>query len=414
MKPRLRSARPQAVFGPSVLTTAPVVDAGLARRRGHGADRIRLAYCIDNMGIGGTELNAVRTAERLDRSRFEVSVICLQESGPLMARYAAAGLRVVPFPIANLYGVGAVRQGVRLARLLAERRIQVVHSHDMYNNVFATVCARAARTPVIIASRRWWRSLPARRYRTANTLAFRFAHCVIANSPAVALSLQTEDGVRPERIAVVPNFVDEAAFAPLSAAERAARLRELRVPADALVVGVVANLSPVKDHGTLLRAVALLSPHWPELHVVLVGEGECRPALESLTRTLGLEGRAHFAGRQPNEPNLHHLFDISVLCSVSEGFPNSIVEAMAAARPIVATDVGGISDAVSDGETGLLVPPSSVGRLAAAIEELLLDPGRRRALGEAGRDHARARYHAATVVGSLEALYDRLLGAAAT
>jgi glycosyltransferase involved in cell wall biosynthesis len=386
----------------------------MVRPTQRSAGRIRLAYCIDNMGIGGTELNAVRTAERLNRSRFEVSVICGQARGPLAARDAAAGVRVVPLPIPNLYSVAALRQGLRLRRLFAEMGVEIVHSHDVYNNVFATICARAARVPVIIASRRWWRSVYARRYRVANTLALRLAHCVVANSSAVALSLQTEDGVRPERIAVVPNFVEDAAFAPLSAAERWARLREVRVPVEALVVGVVANLSPVKDHGTFLRAMALLAPRWPELHAVLVGDGECRPALESLTRTLGLEARVHFAGRQPNEPNLHRLFDVSVLCSLSEGFPNSIVEAMAAARPVVATDVGGVSDAVQDGETGLLVPPSNPERLAAAIEALLLDPGRRCALGAAGRDYARAHYHAGAVVASLEALYDKLLAASAT
>jgi glycosyltransferase involved in cell wall biosynthesis len=396
------------------LHITPNVGRGKPRHTERGDRRIRVAYCIDNMGVGGTELNAVRTVERLDRSRFDVSVICLQESGPLAARYAAAGVQVLPFPIAKLYGVRAARQGIRLARALATNGIQIVHSHDMYNNVFATVCARFARTPVILASRRWWRSVIAQRYRIANTLAFRLAHCVVANSPAVASSLQTEDGVRPERIAVVPNFVDDAAFTPLSADERRAMLHELGVPDDALVVGVVANLLPVKDHGTLLRAAALLTSRWPRLHVVLVGDGECRAALEGLARALGLEGRAHFVGRRSNEPNPHQLFDISVLCSVSEGFPNSIVEAMAAGRPVVATDVGGVTDAVSDGETGLLIPPSNPDRLAAAIEALLLDPERRCALGSAGRDRARDRYHAATVVGSLEALYERLLGATAT
>jgi glycosyltransferase involved in cell wall biosynthesis len=388
-------------------------ETALARHSRHDRGRIRVAHCIDNLGVGGTELNAVRTIERLDRSRFDVSVISLRAGGPLAARYAAAGVQVVTLPIPNLYGVTAVRQGVRLTRLFAEMGVQVVHSHDMHNNVFATICARAAGVPAIIASRRWWRSLNARRYRVANTLAFRLAHCVVANSPAVASSLRSEDGVRPERIAVVPNFVDDAAFDPLPPEERAARLHELHVPKDALVVGVVANLSPVKDHGTLLRAVAHLAPRWPDLHAVLAGDGECRPALESLTRTLGLEARVHFAGLQPNQPNLHRLFDVSVLCSVSEGFPNSIVEAMAAARPVVATDVGGVSDAVSDGETGRLVPPSNPRRLAAAIEELLLDPGRRHALGAAARDRARTRYHAGAVVASLEQLYDTLLCAAA-
>jgi glycosyltransferase involved in cell wall biosynthesis len=393
---------------------APTASRRVALHGARGDRRIRIAYCIDNMGIGGTEVNALRTVERLDRSRFDVSVICLQEGGPLATRYAAAGVRVLPFPIANLYGWRTARQGVRLARLLSASGIQIVHSHDMYNNVFATVCARAARTPVIVASRRWWRSLPAQRYRLANTLAFRLADCVVANSPSVAWSLATEDGVRPERIAVVPNFVDESAFAPLSSEKRAAMLDVLGVPDHALVVGIVANLSPVKDHATLLRAAALLTPRWPWLRVVLVGDGECRAALEALTHTLGLGGRVHFAGLRPNTPNPHQLFDVSVLCSLSEGFPNSIVEAMAAARPVVATDVGGVADAVSDGQTGLLVPPSNPERLAAAIEELLVDPARRRTMGLAGRDHARTRYHADTVVPSLEALYDRLLGAART
>jgi L-malate glycosyltransferase len=382
-----------------------------AVRQGNGGNgRIRVAFCVDNLEIGGTELNAVRTAERLDRSRFELSVVCLQKDGPLAARYAAAGVSVIPFPIASLWGPGAARQGVRLARLLSEAGIRIVHSHDIYNNIFATVCARAARTPVIIASRRWsWQSIPGRRYRIANVLAFRLAHCVIANSPAVASSLQSEDGVRPERVAVVPNFVDDAAFAPLSANERATMLRELRVPGDALLVGVVANLTPVKDHGTLLRAVAILAPRWPALHVVLVGDGECRPALESLTRTLGLEDRVHFVGRRPNEPSPHKVFDVSVLCSSSEGFPNSVVEAMAAARPVVATNVGGIPDALTHGETGLLVPPADAASLAAAIEELLADPERRRSMGAAARDRAFARYRASAVLGSLAALYDTLL-----
>jgi glycosyltransferase involved in cell wall biosynthesis len=379
-----------------------------------GNARIRVVHCIDNLAIGGTELNAVRTAERLDRSRFDLTVVCLGEAGPLAARFAAAGVSVVPFPIANLYGLGAARQGARLARFLSHHRIQIVHSHDMYSNVFATIWARASGTPVIIASRRWWRSLPPRRYRLANKLAFRLAHQVIANSPAVASSLQTEDHVPSTRIAVVPNFVDDDAFTPIPAEQRAAMLRQLGVPDDALTLGIIANLSPVKDHRTLLRAVALLEPRWPRLHVVLVGDGECRTPLESLARELGIERRVHFAGLRPNVPNLHHLFGISVLCSRSEGFPNSIVEAMAAARPVVATDVGGVADAVSHGETGVLVPPANPQRLAAAIEELLLDPDRRHALGSAGLRRARARYGARTVLRSLEAVYTRLLGAAAT
>jgi glycosyltransferase involved in cell wall biosynthesis len=262
---------------------------------------------------------------------------------------------------------------------------------------------------VVIASRRWWHSLPERRYRIGNTVAFRLAHRVVANSPAVAATLQEVDGINAGRISVIPNFVEESAFIPLSEADKRQRLTALGIPEDALVVGIVARLNPVKDHASLITAVSFLAERWPQLHLALFGDGECRSAIEAQAAHLRIAERAHFAGQQPNEPNPHHLFDISVLCSISEGFPNSIVEAMAAARPIVATHVGGNSDAVRHGETGLLVPPRSPQRLAEAIDHLLRRADLRSRMGAAAQRRARAVYHADVVMPALEALYQRLL-----
>jgi glycosyltransferase involved in cell wall biosynthesis len=159
----------------------------------------------------------------------------------------------------------------------------------------------------------------------------------------------------------------------------------------------------------LITAIASLQPRWPSLHLVLVGDGEARPSLERLTRQLGLTATVHFAGVRPNEPNLHHLFDVSVLCSSSEAFPNSIVEAMAAGKPVVATRVGGIVDAVVDQHTGFLVPPRTPSAMASAIERLLIEPELRRQLGEAAARRARAQFHADQVLPALESLYLRLL-----
>lgn len=387
----------------------PVATPVATRGDGGGRRRVRVVFCVDNLRIGGTELNAVRTAERLDRSRFAVSVACLSGDGPLRRRYEDAGIPVVDFPISSLYGRDALRQGARLARYLRAERADVVHSHDVYTNIFGTAWARVAGTPVVVASRRWWHSLPGAAHRIGNRVAYRVADYVLANSPAVAASLVRDDGVAVARVVTVPNFVDDAAFAPLAAGERAARRAALGVPSDATVVGVVARLSPVKDHASLLRAAAELRPRWPALHFLLFGDGESRPALEELARGLGIADAVHFAGTQSNHLNLHALFDVSVLCSLSEGFPNSLVEAMAAGRPAVATAVGGNADAVEDGVTGLLVPPADPARLAAAIEALLGDPERRTAMGEAGRARARERYHAANVVRALEDGYLRML-----
>jgi glycosyltransferase involved in cell wall biosynthesis len=387
------------------------VPLGVARAP--GTKRVRVAFCIDNMGIGGTELNALRTAERLDSSRFDVSVVCLQDDGPLLGRYRRQGIPVLTLPLQRLHGVGALRQGMRLARFLVRQHVDIVHSHDVYNNIFATAWARVARTPVVIASRRWLDEMPRPTLRVVNRYAYRFADCVIANSKTVADLLVTDDRVRGDRVAVISNFVDEPAFAPIATARRRTLLADLGVPPGSVVIGCIARLLPVKDHESLLAAVARLRQRWSSLRLVLVGDGESRAALERLTRDLGLTDSVHFAGVRPNEPNLHHLFDISVLCSLSEAFPNSIVEAMAAGKPVVATRVGGIVDAVVDGQTGFLVAPRNPVALADAIEQLLINPGRRRELGAAAARRARAQFHANHVLPSLESLYDRLLASRA-
>ncbi len=365
-------------------------------------------FCIDNMQIGGTELNAVRTAELLDRTRFDVSVVCLQRGGPrgpLVARYAAAGIPVIPLPLGKLYGITALRQGMRLARLLRRQRVHIFHAHDYYSNIFGTGWARLAGTPLVIASRRWWTWPPRRMHRILNRLASRLSHRVLTNSPAIGDMLHRNEGFPSSQVVVIPNFTDERMLAPLSAERRVSLLHEFGVPQNARVIGAVAGLNPIKDHATLLRAVAVLMPRWQDLHVIIVGDGPCRCTLATLADRLGLGGRVHFTGVRPDGPQLHQLFDISVLCSLSEGVPNTLLEAMAQAVPVVATDVGGVRDLGLDGRTGLLVPPADPERLAAALDSLLADPSRARAIGLAAQQHVHDHFSAWHVIASLERLY---------
>ena len=377
-------------------------------------DPIRVVYCIDNMQMGGTELNALRTAERLDRRRFSISVVCIRDNGPLMARYKDAGIPVHAFPMTSFLGPGAARQAVRLIRLFRTERTDIVHSHDAYTSVYATFCARMAGVRGVIASRRSWHSphLQGRILR-ANRVAYRFAHRVVGNSPSVSRLVESESGISASRIVTIPNFLDEESFAPLPVAERRRMLDALGVPEGAFVVGIVARLSPVKDHATLLRAIASLRDRIPALHCILVGDGPERASIEALAGALGIEDIVHLAGERAQPPNLHGLFDVSVLCSTSEAFPNSVLEAMAASRPVVATDVGGTPDAVQEGTTGLLVRPGDPSGLAEAILRLHREPALRGRLGNAAQAAARAGYSAEAVIRQVEALYTRLAGRAA-
>jgi glycosyltransferase involved in cell wall biosynthesis len=244
----------------------------------------------------------------------------------------------------------------------------------------------------------------------ANRAAYRLAHRVVGNSPSVSRLVETEGRVPPARVVTIPNFLDARAFEPISPQERCRLLAELEVPTGAFVVGIVARLSAVKDHAMLLRAVAAIRPSHPDIHCVVVGDGPERERLAALADTLGIREGVHFAGQRPQFPNLHHLFDVSVLCSTSEAFPNSVLEAMAAARPVVATAVGGTPDAVRDGLTGILVPPGDSDRLAAALRLLYADGDRRAAFGTAGRDGARSGYGEEAVIAQVETLYRQLAG----
>jgi L-malate glycosyltransferase len=373
------------------------------------ASRVRIAYCVTLMDLGGTELNAARTAERLDHDRFDVTVISLANSGPLLERYANAGIPVERFPITSLYNRTALREGLRLYRFFRAKRIEILHCHDMYSNVFAAPWARLAGVPLVIASRRWIHPASDRRMDFANRVAYRLVHRVLGNSRAVAQLLRDGDGVPESRILRVPNFVEERAFESPGAAARSSFRNELGIPPNAEIVGCIARLVDVKDHATLLRAISLLAARRPALHVVLIGDGPCRPGLERLARELDISARTHFAGVRPNLPNLNHFFDVSALASLSEGFPNSLVEAMAAGRPVVATNVGGNPDAVRP-STGILVPASDPSAFAHALERVLADEELRRRLGAAAAGIARAEYHVDTVIAGLERIYARLLG----
>jgi glycosyltransferase involved in cell wall biosynthesis len=366
--------------------------------------RIRVAFCLDSFAIGGTELNAVRTAEALDPNRIDLCVFHLQTHGPLRTRYERLGVPMTHVPIPNLYSPRTALQGIRLARLLRRRNIDVVHSHDIYCNIFVVPWASTLSRCSIIASRRWGLQASRRGLAMVNRWSSMLAHRVLANSSGVA-SLLAREEVPQRKIVEIPNFLEENAFEGMNEEARVAQRRAWGLPDGTFAVGIVARLSPVKNHVLLLEAMAQLDGRF---HLVAVGDGASRTELEDLARRLGIESRVHFTGEVVAPYNLHQFFDVSVLCSLSEGFPNSLIEAMAAARPVVATPVGGVTDAVTHGVAGILVPVDDPVPLADALRMLEADPLLRVRLGQAGREAVRVKFRQDVVIEKLSALYETL------
>ena len=371
----------------------------------HSTTPVRVAHCLDTLTIGGTETNALRTIEHLDASRFP-ALLVYGTGGVLEQRFLAATTAQHRVKLRSLYHPSTVGKIAGLAAFFRRERVQVVHCHDVYSNVFAAAAARVAGVPGIIVSRRWGLTQYGRGLTLLNRhVGYRLGHRVLANSAGVARSVMDDEGVPRRRVLTLPNFVGASLFEPISEDQRLALRHSLGLPPDALVVGVVATVKPVKDPLALVDAVASLAPEWPTLRLVFVGDGESRAAVTTRAETLQIADRVTITGMRQDAARLHAAFDVSALTSLSEGFPNSLVEAMAAARPVVATRVGGVPDAVRDGESGLLVPVRDPGALRAALQRLLEDPALRRRLGEFGREAARRDYHERTVLAQLEAVY---------
>jgi len=367
-----------------------------------GASKIRVAYCIDSFAVGGTELNAVRTAEALSPDDVELRVFHLSAEGPLRARYEALQLPLVQTPIPNLYSLETARQGMAFARQVRNWNADIVHTHDLYTNIFFASWARLATDSKVLASRRWWYDAPRPGLVPLNRWCNRFAHRILANSPRIATMLVDEENVPKRKVLVIPNFLAPAAFERPNAGQICEQRSLWGIPTDAFLVGIVARLARVKNHDLLLRAVARTAPN---IHVAIVGDGPMRASIEQLASDMGIRTRVHLTGETVSQINLHHFFDLSVLCSTSEGFPNSIIEAMAAERPVIATPVGGVLDVIEDGRTGLLTALNDPPALAHAISSLQDSPASRARLGSAGRAFVEEMFSQYSVIQKLTAGY---------
>jgi glycosyltransferase involved in cell wall biosynthesis len=335
---------------------------------------------------------------RLDRTKFDVRVACFHREGAWLPRVEACA-PVTEFPIAGFTRPATLARAAGFARWLRSNRIAVLHSCDFYANTFALPVAAVAGVPLRVGSRR---ELAPDKSPTKIALqrhAYRCAHVIVANSVAAADSLLSE-GVTDGRIRVIPNGVN---LEPL-AFQRSVR------PVRTILT--VANLRREKAHEVLFGAIARVAPRHPSLRLRLAGDGPRAAELRALAASLGVADRIAFLGHREDVSALLEDADAFVLPSRSESFPNSVIEAMAAGLPVIASAVGGLLELVCSGRTGVLVPVDDRGALAEAIDSVVMDPERAHALGEAARADIARRYSFDRMARSFEDLYVSHLRAA--
>jgi glycosyltransferase involved in cell wall biosynthesis len=363
---------------------------------------VPLGYVVSHLKVGGTQQHIVEVLRRLDRSRFAPVVYLLRGEGALVDEVRRLGVPVEDLAIrGTLTGPRSLVRLARFARLLRRHGTRVLHCYLPEASFAGAVAGTAAGVPAVIVSKR---SLEPRAnmkrailFRWANALA----DVVLANAREVARHAVAVEGADARKIRVIPNGIDLGRYA---GADRAAP-----PPPGPPVIGAVLRLEPVKGPHVFVDVAARVAAEHPEVRFVLVGDGRLRSSVEADVARRGLTDRVALLGERKDIEALLPRMSIFLLPSLIEGMSMALLEAMAAARPIVATAVGGNVELIRDGETGLLVPPGDAPAMAAAAQQLVRDPALAARLGGAARRLVLAEHDADRMVEQMEALYAELL-----
>ncbi len=371
---------------------------------------------IDRLAMaGGAERFARELALHLDPDRFERVVCMTRWSERVLERPAAvsafealreSGVELLGMRRDSWRALGAWRP---LITVLRNRPIDILHTHMFGSNIWGSVVGTLARTPVIVAHEQTWsyEGQPLRRFLDGNVISRRSDAFICVSKEDRRRMIEIE-GVDPAKIVLVPNAISAAAHDDAAGGDVRA---ELGLEPDDPVVGTVCVLRPQKALDVLLRAAQLLRAEFPRLRLVIAGDGPERERLKAMTAELGLDGSVDFLGLRNDVPALLSAFDIAVSSSDFEGTPLAVMEYMAAAKPIVATRVGGVPELIDHGVHGLLVEPRDPAALAASIGQLLRDRDYGETLAARARERQRKEFDIEAAVRRIERLYEDLYAA---
>ena len=372
------------------------------------ARRLRILTLIDNPDVtGGGERMAVSFALGLDPVRFERILCATREvAAPSFgAELEAAGVRVLSLKRRSKWGL---RAWWPLIELLRREQVDVLHAHKFGSNVWGTVIGRLAGVPVVLAHEQSWASArfsaagPRFRSFMDRELIGRWSDLFFAVSRADRRRMVDLERVNPTRICVMPNAV------PVSIATGQDVRLELGIPKTAPVIVTVCQLRPEKALDLLVEATREVRASSPDVRVLIAGDGDEEVRLRDQIETAGLGDNVLLLGTRRDVPDLLIAADIAVCCSDFEGTPLSVMEYMAAAKPVVATRVGGLPEMIEDGVHGLLVERRDASGLARALSELIGTRARAREMGARGRERQQREFDLRTTIRNLEELYEML------
>ena len=396
-----------------------------AKRLAHfdqGSGSVRVMRIISRMNIGGPAVHVTVLNSGLNGKGYDCLLVTGNEGateGSLRDLAVTRGLRMAVIP--ELGREISLRSDlvtlIKLYRLMRRERPDIVHTHQSKAGFVGRIAARLAGVPIVVHTfhghifHGYFSPAKTRLVLLMERIGARLSTRIITISPRLRDEIAGFGVTKPHRIEVIPLGFELEAYATEVRGSGEFR-RSLDLPERAKLIGAVGRLVPIKNIPLLLEAAAVARQQDPNIHVVIVGDGELRMELEAQVSALGLDDSVTFAGWRRDLPRVYADLDAVVISSDNEGTPASLIEAMATGCPVVATRVGGVPDLISDGETGRLVPPGDREALTSALLALLREPERTRQMAALARQQVLERHQAGRLVGDVDHLYRELLTAA--
>lgn len=366
---------------------------------------IKIAFVIDDLGLGGAQRQLLELVKRLDRRRFQPVVFALSEKKiHLKEAVEKSGAEVI---LIDQKGKVSVPVLFKLWKMFRRLSPTIVHTYLFTADFYGRLAARMAGVPILISSVRSTEPDKKGHYILVDRCLGKWCDAVVANASCISELLTVREKISKSKIHTIHNGVDLARF-PYPMQNGHLR-KTLGFPEASLILGTIGRLGPEKDHRTLLYAIAELYKMNVRPYLVLIGDGPLYEPLVHLSEKLGIASYLRWLGPRSDIPELLAGIDLFVLPSRYEGCPNVVLEAMAAGKCIVATRVGGTPEVIENGETGVLVRPGEVQEFVDAISFFKRHPERISVMGEKARRAISEQFTVERMVQKTEALYDRLL-----
>lgn len=375
---------------------------------------LKILHLRSSTSLGGPEKQILRVAKPLRQEGFKLALLVLyRRKGAMPSLHPlVAEARRQELPAEQVLDSHRLSFQLigHIAGKLKEGQFSLLHTHEYRGDLVGGIAAKLAGIKAVAVVRGYTdRTLALRLYKVLDLLALRFFTKVITVSKHLRSQVLSA-GLPEQQVVTIYNAIDAEAFAAKASLGSLGLRERLGIGDQQQIVSIVGRLSVEKGHRYFLEGAKQVLSSLPETRFLIVGDGPLRKELERLTFSLGIDGAISFLGYQREVAALMSISDVLVLSSLKEGFGNVLIEAMALAKPVVATRVGGVPEIVRNGETGVLVPPKAPERLAEALLYLLRNPEEGKKLGERGKAVVVQEFNIETMAHKIAEVYREVLG----